>query len=580
MNHHHRPENADHAASRATTVVPLDQRSDSDGTYDMALPSRRQFLFAAGTLTAATVAASTVGFPSPTGAASTVEGAHPSTRASLQSRRARALEIRQQAALYQLDQEVPVPQTNGDEGSYPAGVANYSKALPHNALGEVDPHAYRQLRQAIHSRTPAAFEAVPLGGTARLANPQGAFAFALEGADPHALTVQAPPRFADEAFAGEMVECYWLALARDIPYAQYGQEPVTAAAINDLKRFSGYEGVNAGNLFRGDFPGLHIGPYLSQFLLQPYLLGTTPVDQRYRTPLSGLDHLTAYQDWLEVQNGEPVPVPASFDEELRYLRNGRDLGECVHRDFTYQGALLAALILLGYGREALDEANPYQGSSTQAGFTTFGGPHVLDLIARVANHALKAAWYHKWVVHRRLRPEEFGGRIHHHLTGAARYPIYATLLDSPALDLVFRKYGTYLCPQAYPEGCPTHPAFPGGHASFIGASVTVLKAFFNEAFVIPNPVVPSDDGLSLQPWTGEPLTVGHELNKLAFNVAFGRDTAGVHFRRDELEGIVLGEATAFSVLTDANATYHENFEGFSLTTFDGEAVTLDVNPAP
>jgi PAP2 superfamily len=166
------------------------------------------------------------------------------------------------------------------------------------------------------------------------------------------------------------------------------------------------------------------------------------------------------------------------------------------------------------------------------------------------------------------------------LTGAARYPIHATLLNSPALDLVFRKYGTYLCPQAYPEGCPTHPAFPGGHASFIGAGVTVLKAFFNEAFVIPNPVVPSDDGLSLQPWTGEPLTVGHELNKLAFNVAFGRDTAGVHFRRDELEGIVLGEATAFSVLTDANTTYHENFEGFSLTTFDGEAVTLDVNPAP
>jgi hypothetical protein len=34
---------------------------------------------------------------------------------------------------------------------------------------------------------------------------------------------------------------------------------------------------------------------------------------------------------------------------------------------------------------------------------------------------------------------------------------------------------------------------------------------------------------------------GEELNKLAFNMAFGRDTAGVHFRRDELEGIVLGE---------------------------------------
>jgi hypothetical protein len=580
MNHYPRPENGDHATARATNLTPRDPRPDADWTVDLASPSRRQFLAAAGALTAATMAASTVGFPSPTGAASMGAGAHPSTHASLQSRRARALEIRRKAAMYQLHRKFPEPQTNGDEGSYPAGVANYSKALPHNALGEVDPHAYQTLLQAIHSRRPAAFEAVPLGGEAGLANPQSAFAFALEGADPHALAVQAPPRFADEAFASEMVECYWLALARDIPYAQYGQEPVTAAAITDLTRFSGYEGVNAGTLFRGDFPGLHIGPYLSQFLLQPYLLGTTPVEQRYRTPLPGLNHLTAYQDWLEVQNGAPAPVPASFDEAPRYLRNGRDLGEWVHRDFTYQGALVAALILLGYGREALDEANPYQGSSTQAGFTTFGGPHVLDLLARVANQALKAAWYHEWVVHRRLRPEEFGGRIHHHLTGAAQYPIHATLLDSPALDWVYRQYGTYLCPQAYPEGCPTHPAFPGGHASIIGAGVTVLKAFFNEALVIPNPVVPSDDGLSLQPWTGEPLTVGHELNKLAFNVAFGRDSAGVHFRRDELEGIVLGEATALSVLTDANATYHEPFEGFSLRTFDGEAVRLDVNPAP
>jgi hypothetical protein len=42
---------------------------------------------------------------------------------------------------------------------------------------------------------------------------------------------------------------------------------------------------------------------------------------------------------------------------------------------------------------------------------TFGAPHMLDLVARVANHAMKAAWYHKWLVHRRFRPEEAAGRI-------------------------------------------------------------------------------------------------------------------------------------------------------------------------
>jgi PAP2 superfamily len=574
------PEKGDNSASISTNITPLDQRPDSDRSYVIESPSRRQFLMAAGKLTAAGMAAGTVGLSSLAGAATTRAAANQSTNFSLHKRRARAFEIREKAAIFQLNRNFPDPQNNGDEGRYPDGIASFSKALPHNQLGEVDRNAYRKLLQAISSGKPSAFDQVPLGGTARLANPQSAFAFELEGADPHSLSVQPPPRFADEEFAGEMAECYWLALARDIPYSQYGKEPVTAAAINDLRRFTGYASVNAQNLFRGDFPGVQIGPYISQFLLQSYLFGTTPVQQRYRMPIPGTDHITSYQTWLDVQNGNPVPSAASFEEVPRYVRNGRDLGECVHRDFIYQCALVAALILLGYGNAALDDANPYKVPSNQSGFVTFGAPHVLDLIGRVANHALKAAWYQKWVVHRRLRPEEFCGRIHNHMIGAARYPIHAKLLDSQALAAVFSKYGTYLCPQAYPEGCPTHPAFPGGHATFIGAGVTVLKAFFNESFVIPNPVVPSDDGLSLQPWNGEPLTVGNELNKLAFNIAIGRDTTGVHFRKDELEGVLLGEASAFSVLTDFNATYNENFGGFSLTKLDGTAMTLDANPAP
>jgi hypothetical protein len=219
MKHHLCPENGDHSAASSTHITPLDQRPDAECQGDTASPNRRQFLAAAGVLTAATMAASTVGFSARTGAAGTPAVAPQSTPVSLQNRRARALEIREQAALYQLGQEFPVPQTNGDEEQYPAGVANYSKALPHNALGEVDPHAYRQLLQAINSGNPADFDRVPLGGTTRLVNPQGAFAFDLEGADSHALAIEPPPRFADEAFAGEMAECYWLALTRDIPFA-------------------------------------------------------------------------------------------------------------------------------------------------------------------------------------------------------------------------------------------------------------------------------------------------------------------------------------------------------------------------
>jgi hypothetical protein len=584
MKNHQRIEKGENPASSSSNTAEPDQHLVSDSKYEMESPTRRQFLSAAGRLTAAKLAAGVVGLSSLTDAPGTRAEAYQSTSTSLQRRRARALEIRKEAAIYQLDRRFPDPQNNGDEDRYPRRFASYSKALPHNNLGEVDQNAYRKLLQAIDSRKPSDFDEVPLGGTARLANPQAAFAFELEGADPHSLSVKVPPRFADEKFAGEMAEDYWRALTRDVPFSQYGNEPLTAAAIDDLRRFSGYEDVDAGNLFRGELPGDQIGPYISQFLLQPYFLGTTPVQQLYRTPLPGSDFLTSYQTWLDIQNGRPVPLSESFDPVPRYIRNGRDMSEWAHRDFSYQGAQVATLILLDYGRQpgglqTLDDANPYKGPSNQAGFITFGGPHILDLIARVANHALKAAWYQKWVVHRRIRPEEVGGRIHNHLTGAARYPINSKLLDSPALTLVFSKYGTYLLPQAYPEGCPTHPAFPGTHAVIIGAGVTVLKAFFNESYVIPNPVVPSDDGLSLQPWTGEPLTIGNELNKLASNISLGRDTAGIHYRSDEIQGMKLGEAVAISVLTDFNATYNENFSGFSLTKFDGTTVTLDVNPA-
>jgi hypothetical protein len=573
------PEKGETATSSSTNITQPHQPSDSDSKYEIESSSRRQFLSAAGGFTAATLAADAVDLSSLTGTPRmSAKASQQSTSQPLQERAARALEIRKKAAIFQLTRDFPEPQNNGDEDSFPLGLVSFSKGLPHNKLGEVDQNAYRKLLQAINSGSPSDFAQVPQGGTTKLANPQSAFAFELEGADSHSLFVEAPPRFADEAFAGEMVECYWLALTRDIPFSQYGNEPLTAAAIDDLRRFSDFENVNAGTLFRADIPGVNTGPYLSQFLLQPFPLGSTATDQRYRASIKELDHLTSYDTWLDLQNGIPALSAQIFDDVPSYINNGRALGEWVHRNFPYQAALIAALILLDYGDEALDDANPYKGSSNQLGFVTFGAPHLLDLIARVANHALKAAYYQKWVVHRRIRPEEFGGRIHNHMMGAAQYPINSKLLDSQALASLFSRYGTYLCPQAFPEGCPTHPAYPGGNATFTAAGVTMLKAFFNESFVIPNPVVPSDDGLSLQPWRGEPLTVGGELNKLVFNAAFGRNTAGVHFRRDEVRGIRLGELSAISVMTDFNSTYNESFGGFSMTTYDGTAMTLSENP--
>jgi len=406
------------------------------------------------------------------------------------------------------------------------------------------------------------------------------YAFTLEGADGHRLGIPAPPAFSSAEEAGEMAELYWQALTRDVPFLDYPTASLITAAVADLSRFSDFRGpkvngsVTADTLFRGNTVGDRTGPYLSQFLWKDVPSGAMTITQKYRTAVAGEDFLTDVPEWANIQNGKAPTKSITFDPTLRYLRNNRDLGEYVHRDYSYQPYLNAALILLSFGGAAFDDANPYKSSTTESGFVSFGPPAILDLVARVANAALKAAWCQKWLVHRRLRPEEFGGRVQQQKTNVATYPIAPEILNSDVLTQVLARYGTYLLPQAYPEGCPIHPAYPGGHAGIAGACTTVLKAFFKESFVIPNPVEASADGLTLNPYVGATLTVGGELDKLASNASLGRDAAGLHWRSDNIEGIDLGEAVALNILIDESATYNEDFAGFTLTRFDGTTITV------
>src|SRR5262249_42602469 len=78
-------------------------------------------------------------------------------------RRDMALQIRNNAATFQNELPLPDHPTNGDEDRYPNQIANFSKGLPHNAQGEVDPQSYGMLRTALTSGQWADFEAVPMG---------------------------------------------------------------------------------------------------------------------------------------------------------------------------------------------------------------------------------------------------------------------------------------------------------------------------------------------------------------------------------------------------------------------------------
>jgi len=90
-------------------------------------------------------------------------------------------------------------------------------------------------------------------------------------------------------------------------------------------------------------------------------------------------------------------------------------------------------------------------------------------------------------------------------------------------------------------------------------------------------VQPTANGLALEVYIGADagqMTVGGELNKIASNVANGRNIAGVHWRSDATESLQLGEQIAIGILKDQKACYNEIFGGFSLTKFDGTTVTV------
>src|SRR5205814_6653626 len=134
---------------------------------------------------------------------------------------------------------------NGEENEYRTGgdlnyIANFSKGLPHDDLGEVVPGDYIRLIRALFTGDPDDFDRIPLGTPGspwpgalapnKLTNPQAGLAFALEGPDPQAPTLPPAPRLDSAENAAEMGELYWMALLRDVPFTEYGANAEVAMA--------------------------------------------------------------------------------------------------------------------------------------------------------------------------------------------------------------------------------------------------------------------------------------------------------------------------------------------------------------
>jgi hypothetical protein len=118
-----------------------------------------------------------------------------------------------------------------------------------------------------------------------------------------------------------------------------------------------------------------------------------------------------------------------------------------------------------------------------------------------------------------------------------------------------------------------------------GACATILKAFFeNDTLIqaVTPPVIPDPlDPTNLITLVGDDassLTVAGEIEKLAFNVALARSWAGIHWRQDGYQGILLGEEVAIRYLQDRALLYNEQgFTGYVLTKFDGTVIRITGN---
>ncbi len=467
------------------------------------------------------------------------------------------------------------------------GVAAFTKSFAHDANGVVDPEAFRQFERACASGVVSDWEALPIKNEIRLVNPLASYSWkSAAGADPlaHQVIALPPfPRLESIELAEQALELYWMALLRDVPLWDYSRSSLVREAVAELRTTSLNANTTADTLFRLNSPGERSGHYLSQFLWMTIPYGAHITYQQYRSAHRGVEFMTKREEYLRVANGEwPVGIMNHYADPL-YTRTGRDLGEYVHWDFSCQSFVDAASILIGNPhrpREAMSRANPYKSSRSMNGFVSFGPAYAYNMMGSVSDCAMRACWYEKWIRHRALRPEAYGALVDRVARGesAGSVGIHPMIANTDAVKRVRAKFGSALLPQAYPEGAPAHPSYPSGHAAIAGACVTVLKALFDEKREIRFPVQPTNDGRdweALDTTLPRP-TVGGELNKLAANVAMGRNFAGIHWRSDAEQGLRLGESVALAWLRAEREKSVEGRQGwltgFEFSDFSGKVV--------
>jgi hypothetical protein len=426
-----------------------------------------------------------------------------------------------------------------------------------------------------------------------------------------------PPLINSDNGAMDLLELYGMDLMRDTPFAAYEQiddnnniatAPVLSpdqktwltSIVTDINaHLSSYIGprnslgvVTPSVLFRGTGVGELFGPLASQFLFADIHMGAlTIAPQHYQMDNDNSDFNSNKATMLALQNG--IISGANPPAHPHYVNTLRDLASLVHNDPLYQFPFQAALIL----KQTNVAPNPLWISPTTSlqqsadGISMYfpentGFPSVISAIGTVSTMALDICWFFKWRNFVRLRPEAYSiwvQDIRDGTTPSNPYQIPSWLVNSTTVNNIFTKHGSWLLSTAYHEGCPGHPSYPAGHATVAGACITLLKAFYRtdqnwtSATGLTVQEASLVDPTLLQPYTGDTtnVTVEGELNKLATNVAMGRNAAGIHYRSDYQMSCNLGEEIAIQYLKDVLASMPDRGESSIIFhRFDGTPVTV------
>jgi len=498
--------------------------------------------------------------------------------------------------------------------------ASFSKPLTHDATtgALVATEEYKKLARSMFKSDLKLLASVKQysGAEFGLVNPTAAFSAVLKGAPQCALYLPAPPTMSSDSTAAQMVEVYAQAVARDVSFIDYATDPIinplipgsllykdtrlnAPGVINNLPD-SPATPFTAQTIFRGNANGCILGPYISQlFLLDVPTAATTTFAQKYTTYLpryaDRVEWGVSAPEMIDIQNGVLSGAMPALDTP-KYIYNGRNLAEAVHNDAGFQYYYQATLILLKLGAPT----NPnFPSFKNQDPFITDAGlVNIVTAVGGVAKCAFKHAWYWKWVKYRRLRPEVLSLWVHNILKPVDPVPNSPnynlsdvlltndiTTLDIPSINAGWGYPNTYTLPLTFREGSPAHPSYPAGHGVVAGACATVLKMFFENdvAWTTLNPVVEANSlGDTLVGYGGSTagMTVGTEINKLAFNVILGRDWAGVHYRDDGVQGALLGEEIAMKYMGDILSVCAENIlpgntpPSITFRRFNGELASV------